>query len=112
MRPAEEKIAELKSIAGLAGHILVGPNGEILSHDAPDAEALGALVAICRGGCSVVEKELASSPVQFLAFHRGHSERFFVQPLERDSLGFFQKKEAVGAELLARVAAWKDSLET
>ncbi len=111
MNPHEDKIAQLKSIPGLAGHVLVGPNGEILSHDAPNAEYLGALVAICRGGCAVVERELASSPAHFLAFHRGHSERFYVLPMGKNSLGFFQKKEAVGAELLAGVAAWQDSLD-
>lgn len=111
MKPAEDKIAQLKSTPGLAGHVLVGLNGEILSHDALNAEALGALIAICRWGCPVIEKEMASPPVNYLAFHRGHSERFFVLPLEKNSLGFFQKKEAVGAELIARVTAWKDSLE-
>jgi hypothetical protein len=112
MKPDEAKIAQLKAIPGLAGHVLVGPNGEILSHDAPNAEDLGALVAICRGNCSTVEKELASPPVHLMAFHRGHSERFFVLPLEKNSLGFFQKKEAVGAHLLAGVTEWKDSIET
>lgn len=111
MKPAEDKLLQLKAIPGLAGHVLAGPNGEILSHDAPNPEALGALVAICRWGCSVVERELASAPVHYMAFHRGHSERFFVLPLEKDSLGFFQKKETVGAELLAQVTEWKDSIE-
>lgn len=111
MKPAENKIAKLKSISGLAGHVLVGPSGEILSHDATNAEALAALVSICRGDCPAVEKELMSSPIRFLAFHRGQSERFFIMPMGMNSLGFFQKKDVVGAELLAQVTEWKDSLD-
>ncbi|MBL0311726.1 MAG: roadblock/LC7 domain-containing protein [Holophagaceae bacterium] len=110
MRLNADKLAQLKSIPGLAGHVLVGPSGELLSHDAPNAESLAALVAICRQSSPAAERELMSSPVHSLAFHRGHNERFFIMPLGKDSIGFFQKKEAVGVELLAQVTEWMDSL--
>lgn len=111
MKPTAEQLAQLKAMPGLVGHVLVGANGEILAHDAINAELLAPLVAICRQSSAVAERELLSSPLRSMAFHRGHHERFFILPLGGNSLGFFQKKEAVGAELLAQITGWMDGLE-
>lgn len=111
MNPTAEQLSRLKAIPGLLGHVLVGANGEILAHDALNAEALAPLVAICRQSSAAAARELLSAPVRSMAFHRGHNERFFILPLGGNSLGFFQKKEAVSTELLAQITAWMDALE-
>lgn len=111
MRPIDTRITQLKTIPGFGSHVLVGHDGEFVSHDALNSEALGALVSLCSEVCPHLGKDLMASSVHHLAFHRGSSERFYVMPVGGHCLGFFQTRGSVSHELLAKVDAWKESFE-
>ncbi|MBI4911259.1 MAG: roadblock/LC7 domain-containing protein [Acidobacteria bacterium] len=108
--PDPIQLAHFSEIPGVGRHVLVGPQGQVLSHDAEDTEGLAALVAVCAACGRAIGAELGSPDLNHALFQRRAGERFLVVPLGGSALGFFQKKDAIGSELLARVAAWKETL--
>ncbi len=100
---------QLAAIPGAAGHVIVGPQGELLAHAAPDAEALAALLALAAQACRALGAELGSSGFHHLVLHRAAHGKLFLVPLGACTLGLLQKPNAIAAEVLARVLALKEA---
>ena len=109
MKNLEAFADQLAATAGTAGHLIVGPQGEILSHTVPNAEALAAFVSLCGQSCALLKTEITSTGFSHLVFHRTSNEKFLVVPMGNHIVGLFQQPHAMTSDVLTRVLAQRDA---
>jgi hypothetical protein len=103
MATLEDLVNGIQKIQGLDGYVIVKHDGQVLSHNVPNVEALSALVVMSGLNGHIIKSEVGASLFKHLVVARKTNERLLVFPIDNLWLGLLQRQDTYTPDIVNNV---------
>lgn len=98
-------LAELGSMAGVSGYLLIGDNGQPLAKTIPDADQVSAMLQVVLLSTGKIQDALGVARLHHMTFSAAGGGSLLVLPLGRFLLGVEQTESEPGVDLAEEIRA-------